>query len=124
MSGTVVTVNMVGAMIRLNGCMFYMCPCCTGLRVYAGDGSDFDACECPCWQFGGARSASIAAFNSRTASAVGFPHSSTYLCQHPTEEGQASVGCLVCGAKSTCPRAPLVLPEASERRYERLVVVV
>ena len=105
-------------MIRLNGIPFYMCPCCTGLRVWMGDGSDFDRNECMCWQFGGARSAAIAAYNTQTATALGLQHSSLYLSQYPSPA--LSTLCMVCGSKNTCPRARMILPSVSRRCMHRV----
>lgn len=132
--GTVVTVNVVGTVLRLNGVPFYMCPCCTGLRVWLGDGSDLDCNECPCWQFGGARSAAIASYNARTAASLGTPFSSTYLCANALQSSSSSSSkhgqqkhqqhhhdqCMVCGSKNTCPRVRMLLPEVAGRCMHRI----
>ena len=110
---------MLGSLICLNGCSFYMCPCCTGVRIWAGDGSDFDMNECPCWKFGGSRSASIASFNSNAAANVGLSFSSTYLCTNPVHVSESML-CLVCRSKNICPRARLILPECDRRCMRRV----
>ena len=51
---------MLGTLLKVCGTYFYMCPCCTGIRVWLGDGSDLNVNECMCWQFGSMRSALIA----------------------------------------------------------------
>lgn len=119
--GTVVTVGLLGTMMRIAGSYFYMCPCCTGLRVFTGDGSDFDRMECPCWQFGDGRGTCIAAFNSSAAASVGLRHSSRYLCMHATgEDVSQSVACIVCGSKSMCTRARLTLVHVQRRVVRRV----
>ncbi len=113
------TINMLGVLISLNGCSFYMCPCCTGIRIWAGDGSDFDMNECPCWKFGGTRSAAIASFNSRAAASVDLSFSSTYLCMNPVHVTESML-CLVCRSKNICPRARMILPECERRCMRRI----
>lgn len=113
------TVNLLGTLIRLNGIPLYMCPCCTGLRVWLGDGSDLDPVECVCWQFGGTRSASMAAFSVRAADEVGLPASSTYLYQHPMQ-GSGSMHCLVCNSKNTYSHARMMLPDVGRRCMHRV----
>lgn len=110
---------MLGVMMRLNGCMFYMCPCCTGIRIWAADGSDFDRHECPCWRYGGSRSAVISAYNRRTADSIGLSYSSTYLCTSPVQADDSTL-CLVCFSKNVCPRARMVLPEVERRCMRRV----
>jgi hypothetical protein len=83
--GTVVTVNMAGVLIRLNSTSFFLCPCCTGLRVWVGDGSDFQKNECCCWRFGGTRSMMIARYNNAFAAACGLQYTSSYLCNGAAE---------------------------------------
>ncbi len=115
------TVNLLGTMIRLNGVPFYMCPCCTGLRVWMGDGSDLDHNECLCWQFGGARSAAMAAHNAECAASLGLQHSSLYLSQFPVLASSAStLLCMVCSSKNTCPRARMVLPHVRRKCMRRV----
>ena len=117
------TVNLLGTLIRLNGIPFYMCPCCTGLRVWVGDGSDLDRNECPCWQFGGTRSALMAAYNAECASVQGMnlQTSSLYLSQyyHPSSSSTSPLLCMVCGSKNTCPRARMVLPDVRSQCMHR-----
>lgn len=91
--GTVVTISMTGVLIRLNGTSFFMCPCCTGIRVWVGDGSDFQKNECCCWKFGGTRSMIIARYNSAFSAACGLQYTSTYLCE--------GTGDIVSGAPSS-----------------------
>lgn len=107
-------------MIRLCGCFFYMCPCCTGLRIWMGDGSDFDAKECPCWRFGGSRSLAIGSFNSRVASEAELPYSSSYLCQFPGTQESTAVSCIVCGSASVFAKARMILPDAQNRKMRRV----
>lgn len=116
-----VTVNLLGTMIRLNGVPFYMCPCCTGLRIWMGDGSDLDRNECPCWQFGGARSAAMASYNAECAASLGLQHSSLYLSHFPAVSSAAStLLCVVCSSKNTCPRARMVIPHVRNKCMRRV----
>ena len=112
---------MVGVLIRLNGTPFYMCPCCTGLRVWVGDGSDLHRNECLCWQFGGARSAAIAAYNAQVADSLGLQHSSQYLNLHVAAPSSSpSTLCMLCGSRNTCPRARMILPSVRRRCMHRV----
>lgn len=38
--GTVVTVNMLGVILKICNTSYYMCPCCTKIQVWRGDGLD------------------------------------------------------------------------------------
>jgi hypothetical protein len=115
-----VKVDLIGTLIRLCGCMYYLCPCCTGIRIWMGDGSDFDYKECPCWRFGGGRSAVISEFNSQVSHATGLSRTSSYLCRFPGSRDAAAVSCLVCGAKSIFARARMILPQAECRTMRRV----
>ena len=58
------TINLVGKLLKTAGCYYYMCPCCTGLRIWSGDGWDFSITECTCWKYGSLRSSIICRYVS------------------------------------------------------------
>lgn len=38
--GTVVTINMIGTLLKIGSVYYYLCPCCINLKVWASDGMD------------------------------------------------------------------------------------
>ena len=121
-AGTVVTVNMLGKLLRVRGTYFYMCPCCTGIRVWLGDGSDLNEHECICWQFGSVRSAVLARYNqniltksSRSADVVVSSCSMAYC--GPTYSAPC---CMVCKTKNLCNRGSMILPDVQRKVMRRI----
>jgi len=119
LAGTVVTVNMLGVVLRVCGSYFYMCPCCTGIRIWMGDGNDLNENECTCWQFGGMRSTMIFRHISSTRAALDPPPppSSACMMMFPSDVAPC---CLVCKSKNTCSRASMVLPEVARKVMRRV----
>lgn len=123
--GTVVTVDMLGVLLKVGCSSFYMCPCCTGLRVWNGDGSDMHAGQCTCWEFGSLRSALVAESKLRRRSheKIEDAEVARFALQrhhHAHNSIMAPPQCLVCKSKSVCTRATMLLPDP-ERRVVRRV---
>jgi hypothetical protein len=129
-TGTVVTINMVGILLKVCGVYFYLCPCCTGLRVWGGDGNDLHEQECTCWQFGGLRSALMRqyAHQHQRASALDPEHpvDAPFKSAAAAEPAAAAAAllparlCLICRSKSICARASLMLPDVKHRVMRRI----
>jgi hypothetical protein len=111
--GTVVTVDMLGVLLKVGCSSFYMCPCCTGLRVWNGDGSDMRCTQCTCWQFGGLRSALVAESKLlRGSPLVNDPEVARFALQRSSH---TPAQCLVCKSRSVCARAAMLLPDPDRR---------
>lgn len=108
--GTVVTVDMLGVLLKVGCSSFYMCPCCTGLRVWNGDGSDMHAGQCTCWEFGSLRSALVAEAKLR-----GHKNDSEVARFAVQRSAHTPPQCLVCKSKSICTRAAMLLPDPARR---------
>jgi hypothetical protein len=134
--GTVVEVNMLGVLLKVSTSSFYMCPCCTGIRVWVGDGSDMHAAQCTCWKFGGLRSCMIAQANLRTVAHAALRGSASALCVdgcgvdkrdmeivHFGALRSRSIApcCLVCRSKTLCTRASGMMLPDPEKRVMRIV---
>lgn len=45
-SGSVIVINMLGVMLRVCNTSYYLCPCCTAMRIWNGDGNDLSPSAC------------------------------------------------------------------------------
>ena len=100
-AGTVVTINMVGVLLKICSMYYYLCPSCTGMKVWAADGSDL----CP-WLLQG-KGADVS--GSRGCACREF---SSARDKHPH--------CTVCGSRNICPRGSMTLIDAHSRTVQRV----
>lgn len=98
---TVVRVSMLGVMLRIAQCSFYMCPFCAEIRAWSGDGQDFLQGAADCALHGAMAARGPNADQERRAA----------RCR------KSLTDCRVCGHKSTVS-PPLILPNLETRRLE------
>ena len=97
---TVVTVNMVGTLLKVSSAYFYLCPSCVSIRAWASDSDDL----CPWLLFPATGSDP----KCRCHGAV-VPASSTH-----------EQACIVCRSKNLCSRGNLLLPDVRGRVMKRV----
>lgn len=106
-------------MLKTGGSYYYMCPCCTGLRIWTGDGNDFCMNECTCWQYGGIKSAMIQKYNikhlPRTMVNRAAGVASPLRMMHATP-----LVCMVCRSKNICVRGNIVLPDTVRKVMRKI----
>ena len=105
-AGTVVTVNLVGVLLKICSTYYYMCPCCTVVRPWSSE-AGMDLCP---WML----SSSQQQIGRKCACETEYniPSSNT--------TGAGDGGCMVCSCKSVASRATLLLPNAQERSMCRV----
>lgn len=89
---------MLGVMLRIAQCSFYMCPFCAEVRAWSGDGQDF------------LEGAGACALHRASTGRGGDEEAPSRGRRRPTD-------CRVCGHKNTVS-PPLVLPNLETRRLE------
>jgi hypothetical protein len=48
--GTIITIGMIGVILRICSISYYMCPVCAKIKCWDGDGTDFHSTSCACLQ--------------------------------------------------------------------------
>lgn len=100
--GTVVTVNMVGVLLKICATYYFMCPCCTKVRAWSASGDDL----CP-WLLHSSAKQNVCGCHEFLQGVEG-------VCDDRTNS------CAVCHSKSVLSRASMVLPDPSKRSLKRL----
>ena len=104
-ASTIVTINMIGVMLRICNTSYYLCPKCCSVRVWEGNGQDLDCNtdECQC----------------RTTTFV-----------EPSAKRQRGSGrllgahnCMACGSKHIS-RKPLLLPDIENKCLRNCLLCV
>lgn len=114
-AGTIVTVNMIGVILKVCSVAYYLCPCCTVLRTWRGDGYDL----CPMMH---AHSFLANSEKRNAMSRVGYDVENPCMCYHhhhrhcqeisgkqglefsfstssSSSPFRVPMGCIVCGGK-------------------------
>lgn len=90
---TVVSINMVGILLKICSTYYYLCPCCMAMRVWSADGMDL----------------------LPSAVAGNKCHCSLFSSQQQAAVPRSMNGCIVCQSKHVCTRATLLLPDVARR---------
>lgn len=99
--GTVVTVNMLGVLLKVCSIYFYLCPYCISLRVWTADCNDL----CP-WALRGQEDGGKVQCRCNGNGSV--------------QQQQQQPCCMVCHCKNLCRRASLLLPDVERRVMKRV----
>lgn len=136
-AGTVVTVDMVGTLLKIGSIYYYLCPCCINLKVWAADGLDLcpwllllpsggggngvgGNCLCSC-SGGGMNLHHLQQQQPHgTASARRASSSASSVQQTSSVQIHHNQYCMVCHSRNVCPRTNKVLVDASRRVLKRV----
>jgi hypothetical protein len=139
--GSVVKVNMLGVILNICNTSYYMCPCCTKVQVWRGDGMDLcnylqsidDYSErmrlridmyrsegpCNCYHF-------LGKDNNNCPVDQSFLGTKTLIQTKPPSDDSDLPRCMVCDAKNT-KKPFMVLPDVHRKilvRYEPFISIV
>jgi hypothetical protein len=123
--GSVVCINMIGVLLKVCNTTYYMCPCCTRLKLWNGDGDDL----CP----GGLEKGCRCATSGGGGRHHLMPQISSVPWQHPrigchpntmgdNNNNKFMDRCAVCTSKHTGNHAPIYVPDPKERMLRRVVL--
>lgn len=91
-AGTVVTINMVGVLLKICSVYYYLCPSCTSLKVWAADGMDLCPWQLPMLMHDGSRNC-----NGSRCSCCSTPSSAAPLSA--SSSGPTHPHCAVCNSR-------------------------
>jgi hypothetical protein len=146
--GTVVTIDMVGTLLKIGSIYYYLCPCCIALKVWAANGMDL----CP-WLLSGSSSSSSSrccncvnhhhqgvsppphqqqqqhhpTSRRNAAAAAAAAHRANFPLSTAAEAAAAAVAhqqqqmhCMVCHSRNVSPRTNKVLVDSTRRVLRRV----
>lgn len=137
--GTVISINMLGIILKICSTSYYMCPCCTKIQVWRGDGMDLHPnmqvqtpderhaqrlaaydpegpCKC--------RSSTILQTSSRTNEIHVSTESGISTISPSSQTAAHAQSCMVCGAKNTSGKVSMVLPDVHRKILVRCYLCV
>ena len=119
--GSILVVNMIGVLLKVCNTSYYMCPCCTNIRVWKGDGNDLHPVGCIAGKGVGCECAK--------AEKYGVGNLFEQITQIGWNGSPGNIGvnkqvdvCSVCMSKHMGSQKPIYVPDIETRSLKRIVL--